>query len=51
MQDDQSLVAEANFDIDRTRWNIVYGSGKFFEKLGMHLVNDLVSIQLKIVVE
>ncbi len=51
MQDDGALVAQANFDIDRTQWNILYGSGRFFEKLGMHLVNDLVSIQLKIVVE
>jgi polyisoprenoid-binding protein YceI len=51
MQGNESFVAQANFDIDRTEWNIIYGSGRFFECLGMHLVNDLVSIQLKIVVE
>jgi len=46
-----SIIAQADFDIDRTEWNVIYGSGRFFENLGMHLVNDLVSIQLKIVVE
>ncbi len=42
-------VAQANFDFDRTQWNIIYGSGKFFQNLGMHLVNDLISLQIKIV--
>ena len=41
---------EAHFDIDRTNWNIIYGSTRFFEHLGMHLVFDLMSIQLYIVV-
>lgn len=44
-----SLVAEAHFDIDRTQWNVVYGSGKFFEKLGRHLVNDHITLQLRLV--
>lgn len=43
------LAAEAHFDIDRTRWNSIYGSTRFFEHLGMHLVFDLISIQVKIV--
>lgn len=47
--DDNGLVAEAHFDIDRTRWNIIYGSTRFFENLGMHLVFDLISFQVKIV--
>ena len=29
--DDGQWVAQTNFDIDRTRWNIIYGSGKFFQ--------------------
>jgi rhodanese-related sulfurtransferase/polyisoprenoid-binding protein YceI len=45
---DGVLAADAHFDIDRTRWNILYGSGKFYEKLGMHLVNDEISIALKL---
>jgi polyisoprenoid-binding protein YceI/rhodanese-related sulfurtransferase len=47
--DHNGMVAEAHFDIDRTRWNIIYGSTRFFENLGMHLVFDLISFQLKIV--
>lgn len=43
------LAAEAHFDIDRTRWGVIYGSARFFENLGMHLVFDPISIQVKIV--
>jgi polyisoprenoid-binding protein YceI len=46
---ENELAAEAHFDIDRTRWNITYGSTRFFEHLGMHLVFDLISIELRIV--
>jgi polyisoprenoid-binding protein YceI len=41
-------ISEAHFDFDRTRWNIIYGSTRFFEHLGMHLVFDLISLQVKI---
>ena len=47
--DDNGLVAEAHFDIDRTRWNVIYGSSRFFENLGMHLVFDFISFQVRIV--
>jgi rhodanese-related sulfurtransferase len=47
-KDDGSLSAEAHFDIDRTRWQVIYGSARFFENLGMHLVFDLISFQVKI---
>ncbi len=46
---DGSLVARANFDLDRTEWNVLYGSGKFYEKLGRNLVSDLITLDLKIV--
>ena len=42
-------VTQAHFDFDRTRWNVIYGSGKYFRNLGMHVVNDLISLELKIV--
>jgi polyisoprenoid-binding protein YceI len=45
-QGDGSIKAQAAFAIDRTDWNITYGSGKLFEKLGMHLVNDRIDIEL-----
>jgi rhodanese-related sulfurtransferase/polyisoprenoid-binding protein YceI len=41
-----TIQAQACFSIDRTEWNITYGSGKLFEKLGMHLVNDTISLEL-----
>ncbi|MFZ5427609.1 MAG: YceI family protein [Thermodesulfobacteriota bacterium] len=47
--DDGRIAVEAHFDLDRTGWGVIYGSGRFFEKLGMHLVHDLVSIQLRLV--
>lgn len=46
---DGLLAADAHLDIDRTRWNVVYGSGKFYAKLGKHLVHDEISISLKLV--
>jgi len=46
---DKRLAAEAHFDFDRTRWNIIYGSSRFFDHLGMHVVFDFISVQLKLV--
>jgi polyisoprenoid-binding protein YceI len=46
---DGSFSAEAHFDIDRTRWNVLYGSSRVFEHLGMHLVYDLISVEIKLV--
>lgn len=48
---DGGAAIEAHFDVDRTRWGIIYGSSRFFEHLGMHLVFDLISIQLRLVIE
>jgi rhodanese-related sulfurtransferase/polyisoprenoid-binding protein YceI len=46
---ENNLVAEAHFDIDRTKWGVIYGSARFFEYLGMHMVFDLISFQVRIV--
>ena len=48
-QEDGTLKAQAALDLDRTLWNVSYGSGRLYERLGMHLVNDLISIELFIV--
>ncbi|QXE87827.1 YceI family protein [Geomonas nitrogeniifigens] len=45
-QEDGSIKAHAHLDIDRTLWDAGYGSGKLFERLGMHLVHDLVTLEL-----
>ncbi len=39
-------VAQANFDLDRTLFGALYGSDSVFERLGMHLVNNLIYLQL-----
>ena len=36
----------AHFDIDRIKWNVMYGSEKFFAKLGMHIISDLISFDI-----
>jgi rhodanese-related sulfurtransferase/polyisoprenoid-binding protein YceI len=46
--DEGTLSVEAHFDFDRTRWNILYGSSRFFEHLGGHLVYDMISVELRI---
>jgi hypothetical protein len=48
---DGSLTALAQIDIDRTRWNVLYGSGRFFQMLGKHLVNDAITLFVKIVAQ
>lgn len=45
-QADGSIKVHAAFDIDRTLWGVCYGSGKLFERLGMHLVHDIISLEL-----
>lgn len=45
---DGSVVAQACVDLDRTVWGVRYGSSRFFERLGSHLVSDIVSLQLRI---
>ena len=42
-------AAQASFSLDRTVWGSIYGSARFFQRVGMHLVNDLVELQLRIV--
>lgn len=39
-------VFQTVFNFDRTELGALYGSGRIFERLGMHLVNDLVSIDV-----
>ncbi|MGD0210334.1 MAG: rhodanese-like domain-containing protein [Desulfomonilia bacterium] len=43
------IKIEAHFDIDRTRWGVLYGSSRFFEHLGYHLVYNPISLQILLV--
>jgi polyisoprenoid-binding protein YceI len=42
----ETIVAQGHLEFDRTRWDVQYGSGKFFALRGKHLVNDLVQLHL-----
>jgi rhodanese-related sulfurtransferase len=46
---DGRLAAQATVALDRTRWHVIYGSGRFFHRLAGHLVNDLIDIDVKVV--
>lgn len=39
---------QATFTLDRTDWGVLYGSGRFFQRLAGHLVNDAIELQLRI---
>jgi rhodanese-related sulfurtransferase len=45
---DGRAAAQAAFAIDRTRWGVLYGSGKFFRHLAGHLVNDFIELQVRV---
>ncbi len=49
MTSEGKAAAQASLAIDRTLWEVLYGSGKYFRHLGGHLVNDLIELQLRIV--
>ncbi len=44
-----ALTAKADFDIDRTDWNIKYGSGKFFDNLGDKMINDKFNLNISVI--
>ncbi len=42
------LSATTSFNINRTKWDIKYGSGSFFDNLGDKAINDEFSIELNL---
>ncbi len=46
---DGKYYATADFDIDRTMWDVKYGSGKFFDKLGDNMIYDNFNIRFDVV--
>ena len=43
------LRAHAALDIDRTRWNVTYGSGIFGDARGVKMINDIITLELVLV--
>ena len=48
---DGKLAAYAEMKVDRTLYDIKYGSGKFFEGLGDKMIDDEFTIKFKIAAE
>lgn len=46
---DTYISANADFDLDRTRWDVRFGSGRFFDNLGDNLIHDDFNLKLNIV--
>jgi len=46
--DGKRITGQAQFELDRTEFGSIYGSGRFFRFLGQHVVNDRVHLHLKI---
>ncbi|RJQ20759.1 YceI family protein [Candidatus Woesearchaeota archaeon] len=47
--ENNSLLARANFTIDRTRWNITYDSGSIFSEIGDRAIKDNIGYALDLV--
>jgi polyisoprenoid-binding protein YceI len=45
----KEIRAKAKITLDRTKWDIRYGSGKFFEGLGDKIIHDDFVIELDMV--
>jgi polyisoprenoid-binding protein YceI len=45
---DGKLTAEGTINLDRTQWDIKYGSGTFFEDIGDRAIGDIFNIEFKI---
>lgn len=45
---ENGVVAEANFAIDRTKWDVRFRSGSFFENLGDKLIYDDIKFELNL---
>lgn len=45
------LYAAADFEFDRTRWNITAGSGSFFDNLEDNVIDDMVALSFSLVAE
>ncbi|MGL1861488.1 MAG: YceI family protein [Pseudodesulfovibrio sp.] len=47
--EDGKIAILADLDFDRTQWGVIYGSSRFFQHLGYHVVYDFISIDFRLV--
>ena len=43
------LILAGQLNLDRTLWGVLYGSARYFRYLGMHKVDDLISLDAHVV--
>lgn len=45
------ITAKGRIDLDRTIWDVRYGSGKFFQNLGDNIISDIFTLTLDLTAE
>lgn len=45
---DGVIIAKGSIDIDRTKWNVKYGSGSFFDNLGNNVIDDIFNLNFEL---
>ena len=45
---EDKLILNAKVAIDKTQWDVLYGSAKFFKFLGMHKIFDTIFIEMRL---
>ena len=45
---DALTITSETFTIDRSKWNVQYGSKSFFDNLGDKFINDEIELQINI---
>jgi hypothetical protein len=47
--DGENVRVDADFELDRTLWDVRFGSGKFFEDLGDNVIDDNFRVEAHVV--
>jgi len=50
-QSNGKIFAQATVLVDRAKWNVRYGSDKFFDNLGDNMINDIFTLTLNLVTQ
>lgn len=45
----KQIMASSIFQVDRTEWGVIYGSGKFFKSLGDAAIDDMIIFDISII--
>lgn len=45
------VYAKADFEVDRTLWDVRYGSDKFFDNLANNVISDMIGLSLELAAE